>query len=269
MTANIDTTEFVQQLLLRGNAPYGCHRKGRVIEMFHAWWWNQDTGNPNPVEYVRWMNQERAEVSASTLRSRKVAGLDWFRFKKVPEIDMWVLKEYRLPPIPDAVPHPIPGGMDAVRELVNEAQGNIRNVIALQGFAGLRVTEARTLKREDIDVHNRDIVVKGKGEKIRRVPISSELQGWLDLMPAEGRLAVLADSGARHGIRRVAERAGIVGFDGNAVSSHDLRATWATAVYEKTYDIWLVSRLLGHASVRTTQAYLGLGEDKLRMAVEL
>jgi site-specific recombinase XerD len=77
-------------------------------------------------------------------------------------------------------------------------------------------------------------------------------------------LIPLEDRNARALITGIARRSGII----TTVSSHDLRATFATTVYDKTKNIRLVQSLLGHASVNTTMAYLGIDNDQARAAVE-
>ena len=77
-------------------------------------------------------------------------------------------------------------------------------------------------------------------------------------------LIPLEDRNARALVTSIGARAGIKG----PVSSHDLRATFATELYNKTHNIRLVQTLLGHASVTTTQAYLGIDMHEGVKAVE-
>lgn len=139
--------------------------------------------------------------------------------------------------------------------------------VALGGLAGLRVSETISLTRDDV-LGTGELRVKGKGEKTRRIPISSELARYLDKMPASGRLVAMSNAGARKAITTAAVNAGVTGHDGGVVSSHDLRATFATALYRATRDIVLVQRLLGHSDVKTTQVYVGTDETASRAAVE-
>lgn len=48
---------------------------------------------------------------------------------------------------------------------------------------------------------------------------------------------------------------------------HSLRHRYATRMYETTHDLLLVSKLLGHSSVETTQIYVAMPDDRLRVAV--
>ena len=46
--------------------------------------------------------------------------------------------------------------------------------------------------------------------------------------------------------------------------AHSLRHRYATATYAATHDLYLVARLLGHASVETTQIYVAMPDARLR-----
>lgn len=148
-----------------------------------------------------------------------------------------------------------------------------RALIALCGFCGLRSHEAVGVIREHLDLARRELTVSGgKGAKDRMVPISDMafpylVLAWLSTLPGayvvpksdEGEQ--MTPDGARAIIRRLGAKAGL------EVSSHDLRATFATEVYGATKDVLTVQRLLGHANVTTTQGYVERTEVQLRSAV--
>lgn len=46
--------------------------------------------------------------------------------------------------------------------------------------------------------------------------------------------------------------------------AHSLRHRYATTTYAATHDPYLVARLLGHASVETTQIYVAMPDERLR-----
>ncbi len=56
---------------------------------------------------------------------------------------------------------------------------------------------------------------------------------------------------------------------GRSVSLHSLRHTFATKLYEKTGDLHLVQRALGHRQITTTEIYARVGEGALRRAVKM
>src|SRR6478752_701308 len=98
------------------------------------------------------------------------------------------------------------------------------------------------------------VTIKGKGEKIRVVPVSDEAWNVIasrvtnSFCTGDAPVVGLKDRFARRGIKDLGKRAGLQ----RDISSHDLRATFATAVYDKTKDIRLAQYLLGHFSVETT-----------------
>lgn len=77
---------------------------------------------------------------------------------------------------------------------------------------------------------------------------------------------------AEAGLRR-AEIAAVHSRDvmrdlGDGWTPHSLRHRYATATYRATNDLFLVSKLLGHDSVETTQRYVAMPEDRLRAALD-
>ena len=137
-----------------------------------------------------------------------------------------------------------------------------RRAVCLGAYAGLRISEAAALRWSDVDLENQELrVLNSKGNKSRRVPISPTL---LDaLLPNTGGNVVTGGEAhdtdwlARR-IRKAFRRAGI------DATFHQLRHRYATIAYEATGDILAVSRLLGHANVKTTQIYVRTREDVAR-----
>jgi len=180
------------------------------------------------------------------------------------------LEDYRLPKAPPPNPHPIFEGMEGVDKMIVSCRNPIQQgLVAFGGYGGLRVSETISIEPGWINLDDRKMTVLGKGDKYRVIPISKRL--WGVMMPlyvvakANGSVLVpLEDRNARALVTSIGVRAGIK----NPVSSHDLRATFATTVYNKTHNLRLVQYLLGHASVATTQAYLGIAEKEAKAGVE-
>lgn len=183
-----------------------------------------------------------------------------------------VLTDYTAPTAAKTAPHPIPEGMDGVRRIMqvttNEKQ---RALIALCGYCGCRVAEALAARPSDINLSTMEITIRGKGDRTRVLPISP--QAWDVIQSSVYRAFVsgdteiigLHDRFARRVITELGARAGLK----RSISSHDLRATFATAVFDKTKDVRIVQELLGHASSSTTDGYIGVTQAKMREAVQL
>lgn len=142
---------------------------------------------------------------------------------------------------------------------------------SLTGLMGLRVSEALSVMLADFDHSAATLTVRGKGDKTRTVPVSP--RAWENLVPrmvelmtlGEQRLVSLSDRGARIVITTLGQKAGL----SRSISSHDMRATFATAAYDKSLDIRAVQELLGHGSSQTTEIYTGVRLDTMREAANL
>lgn len=146
---------------------------------------------------------------------------------------------------------------------------NKKALFALQGMAGLRVSEARSITSDSIDVQDMMLRVRGKGDKTRLVPISKSAwpyiaEAFLISQETGSPIVNLSDRGARKAVT-AAGRA--LGFK-REIASHDLRATGATHLYDKTKDIRVVQEFLGHSSSVTTQLYTGVSMDSMRKGLE-
>jgi integrase/recombinase XerD len=148
--------------------------------------------------------------------------------------------------------------------------------------AGLRVSEALGLDREDLSTDGGFVRVIGKGDKERLVPVGDIALDWLDRWMAEGRPVLLAlahvapprggplflgDRGRRLArqqafaiVKTAARTAGLPA----AVSPHTLRHSFATHLLEGGADLRIVQELLGHASISTTQLYTHVTGERVR-----
>lgn len=69
----------------------------------------------------------------------------------------------------------------------------------------------------------------------------------------------------QHRIDHFLEKAG---FDTSVYSTHKLRHTAATLMYKEGVDIRTLQRILGHASLATTQIYTHVEDDLAKKAVD-
>lgn len=183
-----------------------------------------------------------------------------------------LLTEYSAPVPAKGQPHPLPEGIDGVRRLIAAAtHEKHRTLIALCGFCGLRVAEALAVEPGDFNLTEMTLTVRGKGDVTRIVPVSTVAWEFLCLpvtrawVGGGGPIVGLKDRFARRVITDLGVRAGLK----RSISSHDLRATFATAVYDGCKDQRVVQELLGHANGSTTELYIGRTREQMASAVEL
>ena len=158
-----------------------------------------------------------------------------------------------------------------------------RALLELLYAAGLRISEAIGLDREDLSVDGAFVRVIGKGDKERLVPVGDVALDWLGRWiaraarraprasatsrPLRGGPLFLGDRGGRlarqqawAAVKRAASRAGLA----DRVSPHTLRHSFATHLLEGGADLRIVQELLGHASISTTQLYTHLTGERIR-----
>jgi site-specific recombinase XerD len=223
-----------------------------------------------------WLQIERARTPPKTLLRRMTSIRCFARVM----FGIEVLVDYRGPKSAPGSPHPIPEGMIAVDAMIECATKlEHKALIALCGRMGCRIQEALDITADDFDLRANVLRIRGKGDVTRFVPISEK--AWAILaqptvlaMASRTPLVTLHERYARKIITDTAARVRLLNEEGDLVplkrhvSSHDLRATFATAIYdESNRNIRLVQILLGHRLVTTTQIYVGVDATALQTAV--
>lgn len=135
---------------------------------------------------------------------------------------------------------------------------------------GLRISEAVSLPRADLDLDTAAVRVIGKRGKVRVVPLPEATIAWIERYLQEARplltkapspLVLLSDTGkplARQRAYTLLSRyAAGAGID-SAVGPHTLRHSYAVHLVQGGADLRAVQELLGHASISTTQVYTAL-----------
>jgi integrase/recombinase XerD len=143
-------------------------------------------------------------------------------------------------------------------------------------YAGaLRVSEIIGVKLEDLKLDLGYVLVRGKGDKERIVPIGRSAQGALSeylknarpvLAKAKSSPLLFLGRGARKLTRqRVWQMVGAASLAaGRHASPHMLRHSCATHMVENGADLRTVQTILGHADISTTQVYTHLALDRLK-----
>jgi integrase/recombinase XerD len=127
---------------------------------------------------------------------------------------------------------------------------------------GLRISEVLTLRKESFDFDNLVIKVKGKGNKERLVPMSFELRKVVWKWSAKQEHALMF--GTRNGTpmtprnfqRDFAQICKELKIAGVRCSPHTLRHTFAASYLRAGGNLFYLSKILGHTSVKTTERYL-------------
>jgi len=141
---------------------------------------------------------------------------------------------------------------------------------------GLRVSELVRLETERVDLASGSILVLGKGNKERLVPVGRAARKWIARYVAEARPTLDAKRSPhlflnRRGAPMTRQRFWqlIEGYARKAgirarISPHVLRHSFATHLLEHGADLRSVQMMLGHADIATTQIYTHVSRARLR-----
>jgi integrase/recombinase XerD len=229
-------------------------------------------------------------LAPSSLRRRAAAIRGFYRFafgEGLIPVD--VAAHLDLPKMPRLLPETLTVAevermLDAAGPEDAEETGPLRNraLLELLYAAGLRISEALGLDREDLSLEGGFVRVIGKGDKERLVPVGDLALGvlgrWIDgpratllagsqVAAVRGGPVFLGNRGRRWArqqawaaVKRAAAAAGLA----DRVSPHTLRHSFATHLLEGGADLRIVQELLGHASISTTQLYTHLTGERIR-----
>lgn len=145
---------------------------------------------------------------------------------------------------------------------------------------GVRVGELCRADVDDLDLGTRTLLVTGKGDKQRVVPVGElavdAVEAWLTrgrpalAVDGSGAALLLGRRGGRVDQRQLREAAHAVAALAGVedVAPHALRHSAATHLLEGGSDLRTVQEVLGHASLATTQRYTHVTADRLRASYE-
>lgn len=158
-----------------------------------------------------------------------------------------------------------------------------RAIIETMYGCGLRVSELVNLEISKVYLQEQYLLVDGKGNKQRIVPMSEaaverileymrEARSGIEVKPGEENILFLNRRGSRLTrqmiftvIRRLALQADIR----KTISPHTLRHSFATHLLEGGANLRAIQQMLGHESISTTEIYLHLNPTLLRSQILL
>ncbi|MFN7025132.1 MAG: site-specific tyrosine recombinase XerD [Pseudorhizobium sp.] len=169
---------------------------------------------------------------------------------------------------------PSPGQFSRLRMLT---------LLELLYATGMRVSELVSLSARVLDQEGRFLIVRGKGNKERLVPLSrsaieamrrygdlrraavrnADDNPWL--FPSSGKEGYLPRQVFARDLKALTARAGLRTA---AISPHVMRHAFASHLLQNGADLRVVQELLGHSDISTTQIYTHVLEERLRQLVQ-
>lgn len=166
-----------------------------------------------------------------------------------------LVDELKLPPLEQLPPKAVDPVV--IEEIFKKLKGPPLTFYKLLYYTGLRPGEAIKLKKADVDLKNRTILVRStKTKKFRAVPIHPKLAPYLK------KFEFFSLRGMNSALRRACADMT------TKVSPYVFRHVFATQVLSKTANLRAVQVLLGHSRSTMTERYAHVLDAQLREAVE-
>lgn len=249
------------------------------LEKYH------DIKKPREIEKKHidgFLKSMRKQVSAKSVARKLTAIKSFHHFLSIEkEIDENYAKTIQAPKVEKSLPKVL--SIDEVISILNVANASkklgLRNQALLELIygSGLRVSELLDIKMEDIHLNQGYIMVKGKGDKERMVPISDLSVVALRNYIVKSREDLLNDSKTTYlFLNQKGERLSRQGFfkllkklasDASVktdCSPHTLRHSFATHLLENGMDLRTLQSLLGHEDISTTQIYTHISQKRIK-----
>lgn len=242
--------------------------------------------------------ESRPRVKVDTMIQRRIAIIAFLKFidKSIGydkfESDLWRVKQYhktkefnqlktgfsasdqkKISTLLSVPPSKTVMGMKKAKRNSEYVEWRTRAMMVLMMRAGLRTTEALGLKDSDI-VESKDkktyfLEVLGKGNKIRRVPISKAIFEPYLVYLRENRIGEYLSATSRKGlpqnrsnlytmIKARLKKAGVSQY-GLHIFRHHFGSTFAS----ENGNIKVLQQLLGHSSIKTTMIYSEIDDNEL------
>jgi site-specific recombinase XerD len=236
-------------------------RRGVDLESFDARAFADylgDLGRERPGRTPRKLSETTIMRKVAAVRSLVRATLGPSR---VPDLALSGRRRRRLPHAPK------PEETDALLDALSGDDAlAIRNraLFELVYSAGLRAQEAVDLRLADVDFEQEALLVKGKGNKERVVPLGEEAALRLRLYLEDARPKL-----ARGAVDTLFLSARGRPLDTSTLrrllpNPHRLRHAFATHLLEGGADLRTIQELMGHSSLSTTQIYSHVDSKRLR-----
>ena len=160
--------------------------------------------------------------------------------------------------------------LKASREVSNKSRSQLQKVfhdlVVLALNTGMRRSEILYLRWKDVGENV--LTVKGKGGKIRSIPINSEAKRILGKQPRKTEFVFdIPNRSSKESFSRVVKKIRKISGVHNW-HFHLLRHFFATSLIEKGVDFITVKEILGHSSLTMSEIYTHTDEEKKRKAVE-
>lgn len=250
--------QFAAHMRYRNLSPATIRRRRATLTLFERWMAPQDLQLATPGDVETFLGTRTAARTKHAYRSDLRVFYGWLTDKGI--IESSPAAKVATVRVPKSLPRPL-----AVAEVLGAltfGSRQVRRMIALALFAGLRCHEIAALHSEDVWLHGNPpmvVVRHGKGAKDRAIPMHPDLVSLLRDIPPSGpvfpgrNLPTMRPYSVSSAIARHLDRAGIDG------TPHQIRHVFGTELARQSGgDLLLTATLMGHESTATTMGYVRL-----------
>jgi integrase/recombinase XerD len=214
-------------------------------------------------------NMEHVKERVVELRAKAISPVTvntYLRHIKV--FYKWKGKEWKIPWLKEEQKILSTFPQTAVHSFINwkphgRNESRLHTLVCLLFDTGLRISEALSLKKEDIDLDGFTLRVLGKGGKHRLVPFSAEFRKilfryLLKVSPKDYVFSTRNNTklSVRNFLRDFKKLGHQLGINNVRISPHTCRHSFAVNYIRKGGNLEFLRRILGHSSLTTTQKYL-------------
>ena len=240
-------------------------------------------------QYLRYLKDERNN-SAKTRAHKATAIKQFFNYlhKKTGTLENDPLVDLELPRIKQALPKylTLEESLELLENMNKDSKNYTRDYCILVLFlnCGMRLSELVGLDLNDYSEENSTLRLLGKGNKERIVYLNNACKAALNdylqirrqIKPksAEHKNAMFYSANRTRIAKRrvqqiVEENLALAGLNNKGITTHKLRHTAATLMYQHgNVDTLVLKDILGHKSIATTEIYTHLSNENLKNAAD-
>ena len=229
-------------------------------------------------DFITYCGNER-NVTIAT-RARKIVSIRQFwkyLRNKAHLLEINVAEELESPKLPKRMPKYL--SLEEAIRLLIESENSARDFCILTVFlnSALRLSELVSINVEQVETDTLRII--GKGDKMRQVFLTPStkkaISSWLEVrqtMNPQTNALFITKNGTRvtsRGVQDIVKKyLKKAGLDGRGLSTHKLRHTAATILFQYgKVDVRVLMEILGHSNLNTTQIYTHCSTEQLQSAV--
>jgi len=284
------TSEFINHCSRKGLSEHSLRAYEQDLKQLYVWLGDDDGAlGLTKTAIEAWVgNMQEQNLAASTVKRRMAClkvFMRWMEQEGIIEFNPFHKIQIQI-----KIPRRLPRNLNTseLKQIVKSPvllsnkdfpKFTIRLATEIMFLTGVRVGEVAAIRLPDIDLNSGTILIKGKGNRERRVfivepeckaLIAKYIKKRRFFAPDSDRLLITSRGTAASAdyIRRQLHALVKELKLGRRVTPHMLRHSAATQLLEAGVDIRFVQKLLGHSSISTTEIYTHVADASLRAAIE-